>query len=284
MALAARLRLVHPFPSFLNGAATLVIALLAGSGLAVAVRLGLAMTALQFSIGALNDVADAPLDRGRRPIKPVAEGLLSQRFGRAVAATSALVGLALAAVSGPVLVAVAALGLACGYAYDVRLSRTILAWLPLSIALPLVPIFAWLGATGRVPIGLIALVPIAALAGGGLTVGNALVDVDADRRRRVPSIAVRLGRPAAARLHALLLAVAALLAVIALPRSSSPAAGALVVLGAAVLGLGVVALFRAGAPGRGGLARPGWQVEAVGAALMGVGWLAALAESGPGAG
>jgi 4-hydroxybenzoate polyprenyltransferase len=284
MAVAARLRLIHPFPSLLNGAATLVIALVAGAEPVVAVRLGLAMTALQFSIGALNDVADAPLDRGRRPIKPVAEGLVSLPLARAIAATSALVGLALAAAFGLVLAAVAALGLACGYVYDVRLSRTMVAWLPLSIALPLLPIFAWLGATGHVPTELLALVPIAALAGGGLAVGNSLVDVDADRQRRVPSIAVRLGRPAAARLHALLLAVAALLAVIALPRSSSPVAGALVVLGEAVLGLGVAALFRAGPPGRAGLARPGWQVEAIGAALIGVGWLVALAGSGLGAG
>ena len=57
--LAGLIRLVHPFPSLLDGAATAAIALVAGAEPSVAIQLGGAMVALQASIGALNDVLDA---------------------------------------------------------------------------------------------------------------------------------------------------------------------------------------------------------------------------------
>ena len=275
-----RVRLVHPFPSLLNGAATLALALLAGAGMPVALRLGLSMTAIQFSIGALNDLVDAPRDRGRRPIKPVAAGLVWPGAAKAVTIVAAAAGLALAAASGPAALAVAWAGAACGYAYDLRLSRTVWAWLPLALALPLVPVFAWVGVTGTAPGALLVLVPIGMLAGGGLAVGNALADLDTDRAAAVPSVAVRLGRRDAAGLHAVALAGAATLAAFTLPPGALPGAWAVVVVGAATLTAGVVTLSRAGEASRGGLGRLAWQVEAVGTAILGIGWVLALAGSG----
>ena len=46
-----------------------------------AVRLGVSMTALQASIGILNDVVDAPRDAGRKPSKPIPAGLVDARRG-----------------------------------------------------------------------------------------------------------------------------------------------------------------------------------------------------------
>ena len=280
MAAAARLRLVHPFPSLLNGLATVALALLAGGEPFVAARLGVAMTALQFSIGALNDLADAPRDRGRRPLKPVAEGLIRPATAGRIVVVAAAAGLVLAAASGPAAIAVAAAGLACGYAYDLRLSRTSWAWLPLAVALPLVPVFAWVGVAVTLPPALLVLVPIGMLAGGGLAVGNALADVEADRAAGVPSIAARLGRRDAARLHALALAAAAALAAISLPPGAAPGAWTLVIAGAAILGVGIVSVARATGPD---LVRVGWGVEAVGTAVLGIGWVVALVGSGLGA-
>jgi len=282
-AIAARVRLVHPFPSVLNGLATLALALLAGAGPPVALRLGLAMTAIQFSIGALNDLVDAPRDRGRDPAKPVADGLVRLATARTVAVVAAAIGLGLAAASGPAAVAVAAAGAACGYAYDLRLSRTAWAWLPLAVALPLVPVFAWVGATGTVPGALLVLVPIGMLAGGGLAVGNSLADLEADRAAGAPSVAVRLGRRDAAGLHAAALGAAAALAIVSLPPGASPGATVVVLAGAIVLAVGIVALIRAGRAGRAPVARLGWQVEAVGTAVLGIGWVLGLVASGLGA-
>src|SRR5262245_50741227 len=126
------LRLGHPFPSLLNGLVTGALVLIAGGGAEVAARLGLAMTALQVSIGALNDVVDAPIDRGRRPPKPVADGLVTPRVALGAGAVAAIFGFGLAAISGPATLAVAVLGAGCGYAYDLRLSRTAASWVPLA--------------------------------------------------------------------------------------------------------------------------------------------------------
>jgi 4-hydroxybenzoate polyprenyltransferase len=241
------------------------------------------MTAIQFSIGALNDLVDAPRDVARRPAKPVADGLVSRGSASLVAVVAAAIGFGLAAASGPAALAVAAAGAACGYAYDVRLSRTAWAWLPLAVALPLVPVFAWVGATGVVPGALLVLVPIGMLAGGGLAVGNALADLEADRRAGAPSVAVRLGRRDAAGLHALALGGAAALAIVSLPPGAPPGAWGLVLGGAATLGLGIAGLAWSGGGAATGRGRLAWQVEATGTALLGIGWVLALVGSGLGA-
>ncbi|TAJ99035.1 MAG: hypothetical protein EPO36_13545 [Chloroflexota bacterium] len=284
--LADRARVVHPFPSLLNGVATTALALLAGAGVPGALRLGIAMTAIQFSIGALNDLVDAPHDRGRSPVKPVAEGLIRPSAAGVLIVITAVAGLALASASGPPAAAVAAAGAACGYAYDLRLSRTAWAWLPLAIALPLVPVFAWVGATGTVPGPLLVLVPIGMLAGGGLAVGNALVDLDVDGAVAAPSIAVRLGRRRATGLHAAALGAAVTLAWFTLPTVVPAEALLLVAAGIATLGTGVAGMVVARTGRAEGVARAArrarlaWQVEAVGTATVGVGWVLALVASG----
>ena len=60
MRIAAVVRLIHPFPSILDGLVVSAVAMVAGAAPGVALQLGASMTALQASIGALNDVHDAP--------------------------------------------------------------------------------------------------------------------------------------------------------------------------------------------------------------------------------
>ena len=123
-------RLLHPFPSLLCASATAVIAALAGGSFETAARLGVAMLGIQVSIGALNDLVDAPLDATEKPRKPIPSGLVSRRAAWVVVAAGSGVGILLSAISGPA-TGVAALGcLALGYAYDLRLSRTTFSWLP----------------------------------------------------------------------------------------------------------------------------------------------------------
>ena len=87
--LAGFVRLTHPFPSLLDGIVVAAIALIAGGEVGTAVALGVSMTALQGSIGTLNDIVDAPRDRGMKPGKPIpaASSLkgqgLTRRLGRA---------------------------------------------------------------------------------------------------------------------------------------------------------------------------------------------------------
>jgi 4-hydroxybenzoate polyprenyltransferase len=277
--LGARLLLVHPFPSVLNGVATVALALFAGGSVPVALRLGLAMTAIQFSIGALNDIVDAPRDRGRQRRKPLADGLIGPRSARAVLLACAAFGFVLASMSGGLTLAIALGGAACGYAYDLRLSRTAWAWLPLALALPLVPAFAWAGAAGAVPGELLALTPTAMLAGGGLAVGNALADLEADRAAGAPSIAIRLGRPLAWQLHGLGLGGAAALAFVVLPPDPPSVAVTALTIGSGILAAGVGVLAVASGANRAASARLGWQIEAIGVAVLGAGWALALAAA-----
>jgi len=274
---AAFVRLTHPFPSLLNGVATALIVLLAGAGPATAGRLGLAMALLQFAIGSANDVVDARRDAGR-PDKPIASGLIGREAAVSAAVAFAAGGLVLSAPSGAATVAVAMLGLAVGLAYDLRFRGTAASWLPFAVGIPLLPVYAWLGATGGLPAGFLVLVPTAVVAGAALAVANALADIEVDRRAEAGSVALALGSQRAWRVHVVLLGLASVVAVASIPvlagMGEREVASPSVLAGAAVA-LAGVALIAGGAL----LARDartvarGWEVEAVGLTAVAVGWL-----------
>ena len=243
------------------------------------------MLGIQFSIGALNDLVDAPLDARQKPRKPVPSGLISPRSAGLVAIAGGGLGIALSSASGPATV-VAALGcLALGYVYDLRLSRTALSWLPLTLALPLLPVHAWLGATGAVPGALLTLLPIAVLAGAGLALANGLVDIDRDGQAGRQAIAVALGRRATWALQTLILGVAATLAVLLAPGVAPGGEGTVptmrlvrdggALLGVVALVLGAIVLFAR----RAGLRERGWELEAAAVACLGLSWLAGTAAT-----
>ena len=248
------------------------------------------MLGIQFSIGSLNDVVDAPRDAVAKPRKPIAAGIVDPRFASVLAGGGAAIGLALSAASGPSTLLVGACCLGLGWLYDLRLSRTVVSWLPLSLALPLLPIHAWLGAAGTVPGSLLTLVPIGVLAGAGLALANGLVDVDRDAATRRSAIVVRLGRRRAWLLQTVALGAAAASALILLPGSPADGgglpgdAGPLVaafgrpalLLGCACLALGAGVLIS----NRPGLRERGWELEAIGVVGLGIGWLAAVATRG----
>lgn len=284
-------RLVHPFPSLLTSSATGAIATLAGAPIDVALRLAVAMLAMQASIGALNDLVDAPLDARLKPRKPIPSGLVGRRTAALVVAAGALTGVVLSAVSGPATAIVALLGLGLGHAYDLRLSRTVVSWLPLSLALPLLPIHAWLGAGAGVPDALVTLIPVAVLGGAGLAVANGLVDIERDARGGRKAVAVALGAERAWLAQTVALVAAAALAAAVAPAVPGGHGGVLDLLRVLRLGgvgLGVVGIafgaivLRAASPG---IRERGWELEAVGVAALGVGWLAGTAAAaGGGAG
>jgi 4-hydroxybenzoate polyprenyltransferase len=212
--------------------------------------------------------------------------MVTRRTAGIVAIGGGAAAIGLSIVSGPATALVAAACLALGWTYDLRLSRTALSWLPLSLALPLLPIHAWLGATGAIPGGLLGLVPVGALAGGGLAIANALADVERDSSVRRRTLAVQLGARRAWWVQTLAVATAALLTVILAPAvieaGSSTGLGVLrtvqlggIWLGALALGLGALAL----ASGKARVRERGWELEAMGVAGLGIGWLAGMAAA-----
>jgi 4-hydroxybenzoate polyprenyltransferase len=239
----------------------------------VAIRLGVAMTALQASIGALNDVIDAPRDAGHKPGKPIPAGLVSGTTARVVVVVAAIVGLGLSAPSGIPTLALGAVILAIGYGYDLAFKGTAWSWVPFAVGIPLLPVYAWLGSAGTVPASFAILIPVAVVAGSALAIANAQADLDRDAAAGVDSVAVRLGAGRSWALATGLLGIVVTAALVTLVRDDASMGAILVAGGAAVLiGVGS-ALGRRGDSAR---RERAWQVQAIGVGLLGAAWLAGM--------
>lgn len=260
----------HPGPSVLTGVVAGSVGILAGAEADVALRLFLAMTALQLAIGATNDLVDAERDAlsGRR--KPIPLGLVGRTTAAVVAGGTALVGLVVAASLGPAVFGLAVLGLGLGLGYDLRLRSLGLGWLAFALAIPLVPIFGWFGGSGSLPGPVLFLALAAVPAGLGLAISNGLPDLGSDALTGTPSLARRLGSSAPR-----LAALADLLALLVVLGGIALFGGGGVGLGLVAVGIGLVGI---------GLSLPArsraWEVQAIGLAIVALGWLSALRHAG----
>ena len=81
-------RIIHPFPTLLNVAATAALAFIAARGVPGAWQLAttlLVMLCAQSAIGVTNDIFDRDLDAHTKPWKPIVAGLVSRRSAIALA-------------------------------------------------------------------------------------------------------------------------------------------------------------------------------------------------------
>jgi len=272
--LSGLVRLVHPFPSALDASVTLALALLAGATGGRAALLGASMLAIQFSIGALNDVLDAPADAVAGRAKPLVDGRVPARIALGIAAVAGPTGLVLAALAGPPAALIALTGLGIGLAYDLRLKASPWSWLPYATGIPLLPVFAWVGATGDLPVPMLAVAGLGVLGGAALAIANSLADAERDAASRTATVATTLGRVRAIRLGALLsFVVGGIATTSAVVLARSIPGTWLTCAGAATLAAGV------GMGVRGHLQRA-WEVQAIGLAILAAGWVASLAAAG----
>lgn len=252
------------------------VALVATGDVPTATRLGVSMTALQASIGALNDLVDAPADAGHKPAKPIPRGLVSARFATLVVVAGASSGLVLAQGSGWPLVALGAAGLGIGYAYDLAAKGSAWSWVPFAVGIPILPVYGWFGAAGSVPAWFAALLPMAMLVGAAIAIANARADLERDEAAGIGSVAVRLGLArswwvgTACLLGALTVALGWL---IATGDVTWPGFG-VVLLGSALAVAGSLVAREASPATR----ERGWQALALGVAIVAIGWVS-LASS-----
>ena len=263
--------MTHPFPSVLDGLVVAAVALVAGAGGPLAVRLGVSMTLIQLGIGTVNDVVDAAHDAGRKPGKPIPAGLVPAASARAVALAWFGGGMALAVTVSPAVGLLAAAVVAIGLSYDLRLKGTAWSWLPFAVGIPILPVYGWIGASGGLHPIFAALVPAAVLAGAALAIANGLVDIERDLAASRTSIAARLGRRRASGLAVGLLLAVEAVAIVALEGFGGRSVIG-VVSGGAVL---VAAIAAAAAADRPTAAEWSWRIQAVSLGVAAVAFIAA---------
>lgn len=273
-ALPGLVRLVHPFPSTLDAAVTFTLALLAGASGGRAALLGTSMLAIQFSIGTLNDLADAPMDAAAGRSKPLVDGRVSARQALGFGVALGCAGLLLAALAGPAAGLVALAGYGVGLAYDLRLKASPWSWLAYAAGIPLLPVFAWVGATGELPGPILVLAALGVLGGTALAIANSLADAERDVTSRTRTVATALGRDRAIRLGGLLDLVVGAVA------TTSAVALAGSVPGTWVTGAGAATLAAGVAVGVRGRLQRAWEVQAIGLGILAAGWVASLAAAG----
>jgi len=267
---------IHPFPSALDGIVVAAVSLVSGGTPETAIRLGLAMFALQASIGALNDVVDAPRDAGRKPAKPIPAGLVSRPVALGVVAGAGVVGLVLSAASGLATLCLAAVVLAIGYAYDLFAKGTAWSWVPFAVGIPLLPIYGWFGTTEELPPVFALLVPVAVVTGAALAIANARADAERDEAAAIDSVAIRLGSGRSWLVSGALMAIVAVIAMVTLLAWGAPPAAILgAIAGIAVMAIGIGA-GRGSDPAR--LERA-WELQAVGVGVLAAAWLAGWAAT-----
>jgi len=214
-------RLVHPFPSLVVTAVSVVVAFLADSSppVGTVIVLGATMLCYQFAIGAANDLIDAPDDARTKPWKAIPRGVVSRRLTVGLVAGLAGVGMVVSSTLRGEAWLIGIAGLACGLAYDVQLKRTAMSWLPFSVAIPLVPVWVFV-ALDRWDALLWAVFPLGALLGLSLHLANQAPDVP--REAGVNGLAHRLGTERAANLALGVFGVAGIVAVVVLLAARAP--------------------------------------------------------------
>ena len=261
---------MHPAPSLVVAAAVAAVAWTAGAGAAVTVMLVVAMLGFQFSIGALNDLADADADRAEHVAKPISYGAVSTRTAIAIVLVGTVVGLTVSASFGPLVLLLGAAGWSCGVAYDLVLRRLGLGWIAFVLALPLLLAWTWSAVGAPLPATWPLMLAVAALAGPTLHLANSLVDLERDARAGRRTLATRTEARASRLTLSLLVGAILLLTLLAVARSSTTAAVLAYGLGAtlALFGLGL-------AWGRSWQRREaGWLLLASAMVPMTVAWLA----------
>jgi 4-hydroxybenzoate polyprenyltransferase len=235
------LELFHPIPSLLTTVAALGFAWIFGIGPRDPRfgSIGAIMLLVQFSISALNEWADADVDRraGRR--RPIPLGLVSRGAALTVAVVCAVGAFLLCVLSnlGPLALLLVGFGTACGWAYDLWLKATPLSFVPFAVAFPLMPF--WIGVlAGRPLTSLVVLFLGGSPLATAIHLGDAIPDRDQDRNAGLRTLAVTLGKPGAELAAAGLLLLGTMVSIVLLIRRGQSSIGALSLV--AVVASGVV--------------------------------------------
>ncbi len=187
--------LSHPVPVLFHTIAVAVFVLVAAwphFNWGIIILVVAAHTAMQLSIASLNDYCDRRLDTLGKKHKPIPLGLVRPQeallFGLLMIVVMVLLLLPL----NPLALLVSCLYLAFGQGYNLGLKSTPLSGIVFALAIPLIPLYAFLGVGHVLPV-ILWLVPVAAILGIALNLANALADIEEDAMNGAHTLAVVLG-------------------------------------------------------------------------------------------
>jgi len=228
----------HPVPTAGVTLLSAALAVAAGHDAGPAALVVAAVLTGQVSIGWSNDAIDADRDASaHRSDKPVVRGAVERRSVAVAGLVALLATVVLSLTIGLVAGAVHLVFVACGWAYNLGLKRTVLSVLPYAVGFAALPSFVVLALPGGVGVPW-WLAGAGGLLGVGAHLVNVLPDLDDDLATGVRGWPHRLGRRRATLTAAAVLAGASILLTVAPP--GSPSAGVLLGLGAALAAAGGV--------------------------------------------
>lgn len=150
------------------------------------------IAASQVAVGALNDFIDRADDAVAQPEKPIPSGLASARVALEMVAIGVVLCCGFALSFGLGSLAIAAVGLGSGLAYDLRLKRTLFSPVPYMVSFLSLLSWIWLVA-GVLTWKIVFVYPFGVFLLLAAHLANALPDVDTDAALRQRGLAVVLG-------------------------------------------------------------------------------------------
>jgi 4-hydroxybenzoate polyprenyltransferase len=149
--------------------------------------------AMQLSIAIFNDYCDRQRDVLSKKNKPIVRGLVLPREALFTALLLMSMMVLLLIPLNRMALLISLLYLACGQSYNLGLKTTPLGAIVFALAIPLIPVYAFVAVDHFVPL-VLWQIPISFLLGLALHLANALPDIEQDAANQVRNIVVVLGR------------------------------------------------------------------------------------------
>jgi 4-hydroxybenzoate polyprenyltransferase len=188
-------RLIHPFPTVMVVATSLLLVLVAhggNPGLLFLVRAGATVALSQVAVGALNEIVDLERDRVAQPEKPLPSGLVSKHVALCMVFLPLVAIIPLAGSFGVTSLILVGAGTAGGLAYDLWLKPTPISILGYLIGFLCLLTWIWHIAGGFSPAFLLVY-PVGTLALLAAHLGQSYPDIEGDRSLGQRGLAAVLG-------------------------------------------------------------------------------------------
>jgi geranylgeranylglycerol-phosphate geranylgeranyltransferase len=185
---------IHPFPALINALAGAFFYLIAADvtqRVAVA-SIFLSILLIHASIGSMNDFCDIELDTKTKPRKPIVCGDIGPGVALVVSCVAAVAGALFSLSFNWSTLVVALAVLTSGMAYDFWAKGTVYSWVPYSVFIPALPVWAFVAADKFTPAVLFSF-PLGTAMSLALNVANTIPDLQADTQYGLQGLAHRLG-------------------------------------------------------------------------------------------